>query len=285
MRTMSHEKLPWMSLCARAGLISAALALLPSAGAVAMPAAVADFVPHKATYELFLDRKRRGDGVSSAGGRMEFEWADVCDGWSITQKTQIYVGRSEGYNLNFGWSLSTWEAKDGLAYRFFIRRYTDGQESELLRGEAHLETIGGEGRAVFSSPEEKEVGLPAGTVFPTWHSFELLDLAQSEERGLWSVLFDGAGDDDGLSAVSAFITGEAKPQREGLLDSALIQAQPSWRMILAYYTLDDQEALPIHEQELRLFVTGVAEDFVFDYGDFALRARLVELSELPPTGC
>lgn len=250
-----------------------------------MPLSVADFVAHKATYDLFLDRERRGDGVSSARGRMEFEWANVCDGWSITQKTRIFVGKSEGYNMDFGWSLSTWEAKDGLEYRFFLRRFTDGQESEQLQGEAQLDSIGGAGRASFTQPEDKEVELPTGTLFPTWHSFALIDAARAGESMFWRLLFDGSGEDDGLSGVSAAIGGTLPPQREGLLDSPLIQERDSWRMGLAFFSLDETETLPAHEQELRLFATGVADDFVFDYGDFALRARLVKLEPLPAAGC
>jgi len=55
-----------------------------------------------------------GTAVTSARGKLDFEWSDVCDGWAIRQRTRIFVTHADGSEVDFGWSLNTWESKDGL---------------------------------------------------------------------------------------------------------------------------------------------------------------------------
>lgn len=269
-------------------IVLAASAFADSAAAgpreAGVEAAMARFEPHRASYELTLERARSGD-VSSASGRLSFEWRDVCDGWSVRQLTRVQVARGEGPSLDFGWRFDSWEARDGLSYRFFIDHFDHGRKSETTSGRAMLEGVGDPGVAYFSQPVEREVALPAGTVFPTWHSYEMIALAGAERRQIWRTVFDGSAEDDGLSGVSALmLEGERRPALPKV-GAELLAGLPAHRVYLAYYGLDPEEAAPIHEQEVLIYSNGVADDFVFDYGDFALRANLVELESLPKPDC
>jgi hypothetical protein len=246
--------------------------------------AFADFVPHSGVYDLSLDHSRESGDVRSARGRLDFEWGDVCDGWTVMQRTRVMISPDQGPEIDFGWTLDAWESKDGLRYRFFIKYFSDGRQTESFEGEAELEAIGGPGLVRMNKPEEQEFPLPAGTVFPSWHSFELMDAAAKDRLPMWRIVFDGAGE-DGLSGVSAVLGKRYPPEDEGLLDSPLMQTLPSYRILLAYFALDEADALPLNEHDFRLFPNGVTEDFVFGYEDFAVRARLLQLEELPPSGC
>jgi hypothetical protein len=267
-------------------LLGTGLLWLPQSASAGVAEVAANFAPHRAVYTLDLDRERsESTETSGATGRLDFEWADVCDGWAIKQRTRVFLERTDGATVDFGFTLDSWEAKDGLGYRFFIKRFSSGDLAEEVRGEASLESLGGPGRVSFTLPSAREVKLPPGTNFPTWHSFEVIDAASKGRLPLWRAVFDGSGEEDGLSGVSAVLARALRPQREGLLDSPLIQAKPSWRLLLGYFSMNDNEALPEHEQSVRLFPNGVAEDLLFDYGDFALRARLVRLEALPEASC
>src|SRR3546814_5943716 len=96
-----------------------------------------------------------------AAGRFEFEWSDVCDGWAVNQRFRIALLYEDGLSVSFGWSLSSWESKDGRRYRFFVRRFDGSGQAETVRGEAELDADGS-GTAVFHGPERREVALPAG---------------------------------------------------------------------------------------------------------------------------
>ena len=160
---------PWTS----ARIIGFALVL---ASCVApLPVRSAAIQPHRATYELQLATSRADSSVVNVEGLMEFEWSDACDAWTVSQRARMDVGHSDGNLAAFGWVYNAWESKDGKRYRFFIRRIFGGSRSEEVRGEASLESAGGPGRALFTQPEEREVALPKGTVFPSQHTLELLD--------------------------------------------------------------------------------------------------------------
>lgn len=250
-------------------------ALAASAGALAGPV----IVPHRAVYDLTLAKAADGGQVSQARGKLEFEWADACTGWTVSQRTHVQLISTDGQVIEFGWTLSALEAKDGSQYRFFIRRLNPGEPAEEVKGMARIPDPGGGGTAVFEAPEQLRVDLPKGTMFPGAHTILLLEAAAGGETTLGRVVFDGSGE-DGIFFVNAAVT-EAVPAGTGLpFESPLLEGQPSWGINLAYFDLDETIAEPEHEQALRLYANGVIDDLLLDYGDFALRARLESLEAL-----
>ena len=240
--------------------------------------------PHRAVYDMELAGSRSNSTVVHANGTLEFEWADACDGWTITQRAKIEVGHSDGRVFDFGWSYSAWEAKGGEGYRFFIRRLYGGEAEEEVKGEASLTAADGDGLAVFQKPEERDVPLPAGTLFPSRHTIEVLDALESGDMPLWRNVFDGSGD-EGIYGVSATEVQELAPGDARGFESPLLAEQTSWFVQLAFFGMDESESLPEQEQGLRLYANGVADQLTFDYGDFSVSARLNALEALPATGC
>ncbi|GAB4391886.1 MAG: cell envelope integrity EipB family protein [Kiloniellaceae bacterium] len=252
------------------------------APAVAAPAG-AELAPHKAVYALSLGSLQSSSPIIDAAGAFEFEWRDVCDGWAVSQKFRIALLYEGGVSVNFGWSLSSWEGKDGKRYRFFIRRFDGSGQTESLRGEAELGDDGS-GRAVFHDPEAREIELPAGTLFPTQHTRHVLARAEAGEVPVWTLVFDGSGD-EGLFGVSAALSQRLAPDAPARLSSSLLQDVPSWRVDLAFFGAEEENAEPEQEQGLRLYANGVVDEMRLDYGDFVLDADLTELVELPAPDC
>lgn len=240
--------------------------------------------PHRAVYDIALAESSGSGSVAQARGKLEFEWADACTGWTITQRTRVEMVSTEGQVIDFGWTLSAFEAKDGEHYRFFIRRLSAGRPGEEVRGEARLSGPGRGGLASYSEPEGREVILPKGTLFPTAHSLLLIEAAERGELPLWRMVFDGSGE-EGLFGVNAVLSQALSADAELGFESPLLRGRKSWRLQLAYFGTDETEAAPEHEQALRLFANGVVDELVLDYGDFALRANLESLEALPPPGC
>ena len=248
------------------------------------PAAAASFTPHRAVYELTLGKSRGSGSIIQAQGKLEFEWADVCTGWTVSQRTRVEMATSEGRVLDFGWTLNALEAKDGLHYRFFIRRFNADGSTEESSGEARLDGPGRGGRATFREPAALVVALPKGTLFPTAHSLYLIDAARKGSYPVWRMVFDGSGD-EGLFGVNAALSQSLEAGSAVDFDSPLIRGQASWRLHLAYFGPDETVSEPEHEQRLRLFANGVVDELLLDYGDFALIARLQALESLPDPKC
>jgi hypothetical protein len=266
-----------------AALSMALTLLLGGLGPAAAAGAGERLAPHKAVYSLSLGSLQSSSPVIEAAGRFEFEWRDVCDGFAVSQKFRIALLYDDGISVSFGWSLSSWEAKDGRRYRFFIRRFDGSGLTESVSGEAEL-GADGSGRAVFQAPEAREIELPAGTLFPTHHTLHVLARAEAGEVPIWTQVFDGSGD-EGLFGVSAALSRRLAPSAPARISSPLLDDVPSWRVDLAFFDPDEQDAEPEQEQGLRLFANGVVDEMRLDYGDFVLDADLTELIALPAPDC
>ena len=254
---------------------------LPAQAAGSGPAV--DLLPHRASYTINLGDASTSSSVVQAQGRFEFEWGDACDGWTVVQRFQVYLTYGEGLSSNFGWSLSSWESKDGKRYRFFIRRFEGDREVERVRGSARLEDDGS-GSATYREPAEREIALPAGTMFPTQHTIDVLARAREAAMQHWRMVFDGSGD-EGLFGVSVALSRSLPADAETQIASPLVSGLPSWRLNLAFYGPDDSNAEPDQEQQLRLFANGIVDEMRLNYGDFVLDADLSNLERLPVPAC
>ncbi|WP_119459554.1 cell envelope integrity EipB family protein [Rhodospirillaceae bacterium SYSU D60014] len=259
------------------------LAGLIICGSISISAEAANIAPHRAVYELSLQRGSTSSDVVDVSGIMQFEWADACDGWAVTQRSVMTFLYQSGEEVELGWSLVSWEAKDGSRYRFFMRKVENGVAADELRGEARLEGAGKGGAATYSRPDERTVSLPPGTMFPTAHSIELLNRAEGGDRMLWASVFDGS-DEEGLFGVNAVIMRRFEPKKAEASRLPLLTDTPSWSIRMAFFG-NGLDATPEHEQSLRLHTNGVVEDLLLDYGDFSVEGELTELESLPDARC
>lgn len=166
------------------GLLTVPLSALPARAAV-------EIAPHRAIYKMSLASARNSSIVSDVRGQMMFEWADACDGWTIEQRFQLRFQYSEGEQVDMTTNYATWESKDGQTYRFNVRKLVNGELDEELRGtaEAHGDRPG---VARYLKPEEQEIELPGGTLFPSMHTIELLKRAAAGDKLFGTTVFDGS---------------------------------------------------------------------------------------------
>ena len=97
---------------------------------------------HQALYELTLDSSRGGRQVATARGTMAYEVQDVCDGWVTRQRLQMTITSTEGQDTDMDSDYATWEAKDGLSFRFHMVQ-SDNEVTSQTDGGAHLTRTGG----------------------------------------------------------------------------------------------------------------------------------------------
>ncbi len=269
-----------MSLSSARLSLAAVLAVLLTLPSLAW----SQILPHRAIYDLKLSRTEENSNVTQARGYFEFEWADACSGWTVLHKTRLKVDYSDGRHLDFGASHKSWEAKDGKTYQFFIKRDYNGSTVEEVRGEAERGEGERRGTARFSLPEERELMLPKGAIFPTQHSLELLEAATEGRLPLWRIMFDGSGD-DGLYGISAALVGGLAPGEEMGDVAGKMQEAASWRIQLAFFDMNDRTGVPQSEQALRFYSNGVVDELELDYGDFVVKAHLREFTALDASDC
>ncbi|HYC04244.1 MAG TPA: cell envelope integrity EipB family protein [Azospirillaceae bacterium] len=263
---------------------TAALSVLvatASIGGVAPPAdAAVAIAPHRASYKLSLAGSRNGSPIAGVSGNMTFAWGDACDGWTTEQRFQMRFSYAQGEESEVITSYTTWEAKDGGRYRFVVRKQTNGQMDEELKGDATLDGDKG-GKVVFTKPKEATVDLPAGTMFPSAHTEALLDMAGKGEPFFARPVFDGS-EIEGATTVTAVLGRKAAAPE---LPAAELRTPDAWNVTLAFYPKDEQEAMADYETGLVLLTNGVVQSMLIDYGDFKVNAELEKIEAMPKGPC
>lgn len=244
-------------------------------------AAAAALEPHVAAYRLSLaGTPGMANPFSEVRGGLVIEWRLACDGWLSRQRLAFVGTLQEGGNLGHDVRFSSWEALDGSRMRYSYRSYGDDELQEEFRGEAVLEPPEG-GVASFTTPSERRIELPAGTIFPTLHIQEVLNEALAGARFVSHEVFDGAGFDS-LTQITSVI---GQPRLvEPLADQAVDDGR-AWPVSMAYYELQAPSDTPKFEASFLLGENGVLHDVVLDYGEFELRGTLERLELLERPDC
>ncbi|MEO1192435.1 MAG: DUF1849 family protein [Pseudomonadota bacterium] len=256
-------------------LRTAALAACAGTIVAAAPASAGDLVPHRAVYDIGLERVTGSNAVAAASGSLVMDWRDVCDGWDSDLDLRVQLFDSEEEEMRFGVTLSSWEAKDGNRYRFLARERatflapTDYEGTASIRGD-------GSGTARYREPEEETLALPEGTLFPIAHTLAVLQAAEAGEVFFATPIFDGSQESEkAVTFASATIFG---PLRDDTVTLPRLAELDFYNVTLAFFEAGDEEGLPTHEVSVRLYENGVIDRQLFDYGDFVLSADITEIS-------
>ena len=250
------------------------------------PASAQSVLPHRAGYELRLESVRPGSGIVDAVGVLSYDWSDSCDGWTVGQRYLLDIARGEGPSLRITAAYSNWEAKDGLRYRYYVKRSRKSEgkdEPEEVRGEARLNAQTHAGKAVFEQPRKETLNLPAETVFPTAHTVILLKKAAAGEKFDRRFVFDGS-ELEGPSMISAFILPQRKTPPGGH-PNVLTAPQPVWPVSLAVFSGDGAAESPEFEMTIYLQPNGVVPEMTMNYGDFTVRGTLKVFEALKKSEC
>jgi hypothetical protein len=263
----------------RVGGSAAGLMALLLAGS----ADAADISAHRALYKMSLARGNNDGGVTGASGTMSYEWGESCEGWTIEQRYRLKMAYAEQADVDIASNFVTWEAKDGLNYRFNQKESRDGKDQDEIRGTAKLDGPGKGGTAEFEKPSEKTFTLPAGALFPSAHTMLLIDKAKAGETFLSKQIFDGATVENAV-LVSAVIGPKIEPDPAAAQKSPLLN-RPGWRVRLAFFPADQKAEKPDYELGMLLLDNGVSRDMLIDYGDYAIKATLDDIEAVPKPHC
>ena len=234
---------------------------------------------HRALYTLTLDTSGNGTGsdVIGASGRMGYEVIDACDGWATHQQLDMMVVNSDGQNIHMISDYTTWEAKDGLSFRFHTRQTTDDAVTSQIDGDARIDSVGGPGTAHYTSPKDATKPLPVGTLFPMAHTAALLAAARAGKKFIALPLFDGTSE-DGAEDTSVVVLDTKPPEATPY---PLLSPLPSARVHLAFFERTPNSITPDYQVSMRYWENGVADGLRMDFGDFVMDAKLSDLKVQP----
>ncbi len=266
----------------------AAAAAFSASFGVGLPAAADDtgtgrLKPHRAVYAMNLAGSSGVGGPSQVRGVMFYEMVETCEAWKIDTKVllrSVYGGDEEIENLR---KIQTWEAKDGLGFRFRLDESAQGQVEQQLRGVAVIDGPNLAGVAEFSAPQSTQSDLPKGATFPTRHMAELIRRSTAGDTHFTRVVFDGASLDDPYE-VSALI-GDAPASVLAPEIQATLGEGARWKARLAYFPVSKSAETPEFELSVLYRDDGIVENIRQDYDDHSLDARLRQIEFLSRPFC
>jgi hypothetical protein len=251
---------------------------------VAGPAGALEVAPHRALYLMSLESAKPSSGVINASGTLGYQWGETCDGWTIEQRYDLSMQYEDDKPVKIGSSFVTWEAKNGLSYRFNERKTRNGELEEEIRGDASYKSLGGPGHATFTKPKDQVFDLPAGSYFPTAHTLMLIHKAEAGEHYVPAQVFDGSEFDGPVLVGTVISDPVVKIPVSTEIKSPLLQ-HPSWQMRLAFFPEASKAERPDYELGMRLLDDGVSGEMIIDYGDYIVRAKLQQIEPLARPAC
>lgn len=268
-----------------AGTVRAIVAVALVGLAAAPAEAAFELAPHRAIYGVSLASAKSGSGIATVKGEMFADWSESCEGWTLDHRTRLDVAFAPGGVIRLTSAVATWESRDGLDYRFTVRNSANGRVTGRIEGHATLAAPGRAGQVVYDVPAGRTDTLPAGTVFPTRHSVRVLEAAATAPTMISMPVFDGLTL-DGAFFISAVLGRPRAPAKKPRAALAALEGRLSWPLRMAFFPVAGQDAEPRHEIGMVMYDNGVGEDLLIDFGDFAVRARLIrlEMSERPSCG-
>lgn len=279
----------WQNLEKRLAAVAVVGALW--AGVAADGAVAATLAPHRAVYTMSLVSADSSSDIAAARGAFTIDLEQSCEGWAFNQRMRLERQQVTGEALDFVLEFSSFESFDGLSYQFTSRTLTGDTVIDEYRGMAERTGADDAGEALYTVPEGQRLVLPAGTVFPMQHTLLVLEAAERGETLVFRKFFDGLRPDESPFDANVVILGGPMPAAEGPAidpentDAALL-AHEWWPLRVAFFPGVGQVETPDFELESKTQSNGVAREYVFDYGDFVMRADLARLEpgEAPDCG-
>lgn len=255
---------------------AALLAVVPMAPAFAVPM----LQPHRAVYDLSLDKASDRSDITGISGRMVYEFnGSPCEGYTVKFRFVTQISTSDNSRLT-DQQTTTFEDAQGKTFSFVTRSFIDQNLDKEVKGTATREAKGL--RVDLDKPRKGTVEL-AATQFPTQHLVELIDKAAKGDTFYETSLFDGSEDADKVMTTTVIVgkpvaVAKDDPERTAL---AALAKDKYWPVDIAYFDPTDTssgEEVPQYRISFKLNQNGLTRDLVMDYGEFSMHGRLVNLA-------
>ena len=252
------------------------------AGGQAKAAAGAAFLPHQALYELRLVKSRGGNAISSARGRILYNFSgSACEGYTSEFRQVSELNSGEGKVTLSDLRSTSWEDGEGKSYRFKIDTRMNDTDSSPVDGVA--ERTGDRITVKLKQPETKTFTIDGSTVFPTEQIQRIIAAAKDGKSLLELTVYDGSDNGEKvyntLTVIGQPIPGDrtiASPDPATTNDQ--MKSLTRWPVTVSYYDHDakakEGEQTPVYAMAFELFENGVSRALVLDYNDFVIAGVL-----------
>jgi envelope integrity protein B len=250
------------------------------------------FRPHRAVYDITFDHATPGSGVADMSGRMVYEMTgSTCGEYAQNMRFVTRMTNQEGVAQVNDLRTSSFEELAAHRLRFSSSQYENQKLSEASQGSAGPGNGASFTEVKLTKPAKKTVKLPSDIYFPIQHSLALVEAARAGHSQFTANLYDGSDKGEKFYETSAVIGPRADPGSVKMpakgANSEKLSGLASWPIAIGYFEPGPArlDALPTYELSFRFYENGVSSRLYIDYGDFAIRGELKELTFLDAGKC
>jgi hypothetical protein len=261
-------------------LTFAALAAAAPARAATVP-----FLAHQAIYDLTLQKTRGNAAISSARGKILYNFAgSACEGYTTEFRQVSQIDSGEDKTTLSDLRSTSWEDADGKSYRFKIDTRTNDSDSSSVDGDAER---GADGITVkLKEPVEKTFTLGKDVVFPTEQVRRIIEAARAGKNILQLTVYDGSDNGEKvyntLTVIGQPIPGDRTPKEPDVsTGNSTLKSMTRWPVTVSYYDRsakqDAGEQTPAYSMSFELYEDGVSRALVLDYNNFVIAGAMDKL--------
>ena len=240
-----------------------------------------NLVAHRAYYEMSMGDKLQNSHIVNISGRSAFALEHDCSGWRSIEDYIIQFVADTGGQDRVMSHFESWEADSGDKYSFDIMEQSSFDGRKQFGGFAQLDDDRS-GNAFYTQDPQPSVELPSNTVFPMQHVRNILEQAENGEKLIAATLFTGAEPENALMRTSTVVGGW---RDEAAQDLGELAEDGYWQINVAYFNPEATTAEPEYEIQFEMQRNGLVRNYVIDYGDFSINARLTEAEEVEAKTC
>lgn len=244
--------------------------------------------PHRAVYELTLDKSAGSRSVEGARGRIAFDFTgNACEGYNLSYRQVTVLDSGETGAKTSDLRTATFESGDGKSLRFRNESFGDNTQ-KMIDGTAENRPDGSMAVKLREGPKPTTVSLQEA-LFPNAHMKHLIAAAREGQTTLAVKVFDGSDDGRKVYDTLAVIGKRLEPGTSDALEASAKQdglsKLPRWPVVLSYFAPGEGERTPVYTLTFELYDNGVSRALKLDYGEFALKGEMQTLQLLPDTAC
>lgn len=246
--------------------------------------------PHRAVYDMELDQAEGQYGIASLSGRMVYDFSgNACDGYSVSFRFVTEFQDESGGSQVTDLQTTSFEAPDAKAYEFLSKTFVNQKLTESTRGKAKQTD---DVKLVdLAEPEKRSVLITDTALFPTEHLKQVINSALDGTRFVAADVYDGSETGDKVFSTTAVI-GAVREDAEAISGAAgqveKLEGVKRWPVTIAYFDLSQEEGgeqMPVYQLTFVLYENGVSRELILDYGDFAMKGKLTDLTFYDSESC
>ena len=249
-------------------------------------AAEAPFIPHRAIYDLTLEKSTGTSAPAAARGRIAFDFSgSACDGFVTTFRQVTELQTSEGETRTSDMRSTTYEDGRAKMLRFKIETLVNGRLAETIDGTAQKADDGEALSIDLRAPKPSKHDFGVNPLFPTEQARTLIAAAKAGKRTFEAKVFDGSDTGEKIYDTLTVIGAQAnKPPEDSALRETL-KTMPRWPVVVSYFDPGKADSAPSYVLGFDLYENGVSGNLRLDYGDFVLGGRVSKYEPLPLKEC